>query len=47
MKSNLTNVVFFALAAAVIAFMASGCRTVHGFGSDVRSAGNHIEHAAH
>ena len=47
MKFNFTNVAFFALAAAIIAFMTSGCGTMHGFGSDVRSAGNHIEHAAH
>lgn len=47
MKSTFTNVVFYALAAGVIAFMISGCGTMHGFGSDVRSAGKHIEHASH
>ncbi len=47
MKFNFTNVAFFALAAAAIAFMTSGCGTMHGFGKDVSSAGNHIEEAAH
>jgi predicted small secreted protein len=47
MKINITTIVFFILAAAVIAFMTSGCGTLHGFGSDVRSAGQHIEQAAH
>lgn len=47
MKFNLPHLVFFALAAAVVAFMTSGCGTMHGFGSDVRHAGRHIEHASH
>jgi predicted small secreted protein len=47
MKFNITHVAFFALAAAVISFMTSGCHTMHGLGTDVQSAGNHIEHAAH
>lgn len=47
MKISFSHVAFFTLAAAVIAFMTSGCGTVHGFGSDVRSAGRSIEHASH
>jgi predicted small secreted protein len=46
MKTSIIRIISLIVAAAMVAIMGASCRTVHGFGQDVDSAGDHIQHAS-
>lgn len=46
MKTSIKHVVLFVVASALVALFSTSCGTVNGFGKDVDSAGNEIQHAS-
>jgi predicted small secreted protein len=46
MKTSRKNLTFLILITVLFAVIGTSCRTVRGFGSDVKHTGDHIENAA-
>lgn len=46
MKTSSKNIVLLVVASALLALFSASCGTVNGFGKDVDTAGNKIQHAA-